>query len=194
MSGITKNKKISNIERFKPDNNKMFIQGLAPTIGRSGAMSRKVKVQTRPAPEKCIKVHDKHGIIKLEYYDYTHNIQNNTYGKIKFNFIPSFRWNDTYYWEYDIIKQTTGDVVKYERNILDIVEKGPFLIGTDLPIEDLTVIINIYENKNDNTTLCKLTNNGIIGHVYIVDGNIITGIILIALTARDGVSSTSSLR
>ena len=63
MSGITKNKKISNIEKFKPDNNKMFIQGLAPTIGRSASLSRKVKVQTRPAPEKCITVHDKHGII-----------------------------------------------------------------------------------------------------------------------------------
>ena len=149
MSGITKNKKISNIEKFKPDNNRMFIQGLAPTTGRSGSLSRKVKVQTRPAPEKCITVHDKYGIIKLEYYDYTHNIGNNTYGKIKFNFIPNFSWNDNYYWEYDIIKQSNGDVVKYERNILKIVEKGPFLIGTDLPNQDLSVIINIYENKND---------------------------------------------
>ena len=169
MSGITKNKKISNIEKFKPDNNRMFIQGLAPTTGRSGSLSRKVKVQTRPAPEKCITVHDKYGIIKLEYYDYTHNIGNNTYGKIKFNFIPNFSWNDNYYWEYDIIKQSNGDVVKYERNILKIVEKGPFLIGTDLPNQDLSVIINIYENKNDDTTLCKLTKNGMIGHVYVVD-------------------------
>merc|ERR1711871_568776 len=169
MSGITKNKKISTIERFKPDNNKMFMQGLAPTIGRSGAMGRKVKVQTRPAPEKCVTVNDEYGIIKIEYYDYTHNLENNTYGKIKFNFIPNFRWNDTYYWEYDIITVITEENVKNERNILELQEKGPFVIGTDLPVKDLKIIINVYENKNDFTTLCKLTKHGIDGYVYIVD-------------------------